>query len=250
MHNLDLYSFKMYFFLLSEEDSVAHDLYKKVRVLCWVMTNPNNHQTKAKHVRATWGKRCNRLVFMSSAKDPSLPAIALKVGEGRDHLWGKTREAFKYVYEHYYDDADWFLKADDDTYVIVENLRYLLKDYDTTEPLYMGRRFKPYIQQGYMSGGAGYLLSKAALKKLVVQGLKDPSKCRQDHGGAEDLEMGSCMQRLNVKIVDTRDSMHRERFMPFVPEHHLIPKILSPNMWYWSYSYYPAKEVNHVFMYN
>lgn len=47
--------------------------------------------------------------------DPSLPAIALPVKEGRDNLWLKTKEAYKYVYNNYFDKADWFLKADDDT---------------------------------------------------------------------------------------------------------------------------------------
>lgn len=47
--------------------------------------------------------------------DKSLPAVALPVGEGRDNLWGKTREAYRYVWEHYQDKADWFMKADDDT---------------------------------------------------------------------------------------------------------------------------------------
>ncbi len=48
--------------------------------------------------------------------DKSLPAVALPVGEGRENLWGKTREAYRYVWENYKDQAEWFMKADDDTY--------------------------------------------------------------------------------------------------------------------------------------
>ncbi|KZS00858.1 Glycoprotein-N-acetylgalactosamine 3-beta-galactosyltransferase 1, partial [Daphnia magna] len=48
------------------EDEVARELREKVRVLCWVMTGPKNHEKKAIHVKRTWGKRCNILVFMSS----------------------------------------------------------------------------------------------------------------------------------------------------------------------------------------
>ena len=44
----------------------AARLYQKVRVVCWVMTRPETHQKKAMHVKATWGKRCNKLIFMSS----------------------------------------------------------------------------------------------------------------------------------------------------------------------------------------
>lgn len=46
--------------------SLANELKENVKVLCWIMTGPKNHESKAKHIKATWGKRCNILLFMSS----------------------------------------------------------------------------------------------------------------------------------------------------------------------------------------
>ncbi|XP_053205919.1 glycoprotein-N-acetylgalactosamine 3-beta-galactosyltransferase 1-like [Panonychus citri] len=137
------------------------------------MTNPKNYQSKARHIKATWGKRCNKLLFMSSTYDSTLPTVKLDVEEGRDQLWAKTREAFRYIYNNHLNEADWFMKADDDTYVVVENLRYFLSSQNSSQPIYFGCKFKPYVHQGYMSGGAGYVLSKEALERFVVKGL-DP----------------------------------------------------------------------------
>ncbi|KAI2809785.1 hypothetical protein RDWZM_003040 [Blomia tropicalis] len=228
-----------------DEDLVARSLASKIRILCWVMTNPKNHKQKAKHVKETWGKRCNVLLFISSLADPTLPAIKLDVDEGRNHLWAKTVGGFNYSYHHHFDEADWFMKADDDTYVILENLRYFLSSHNSSDPLYFGCKFKPYVKQGYMSGGAGYVLSKAALKLFVENGIGPGhnSKCPNvDNEGAEDVDMGICLEALNVRAGDSRDSLGRGRFFPFVPEHHVVPGHVDKDFWYWKYIYYPSQE--------
>ncbi len=160
-----------------ENSTVADQLFNDVKILCWIMTNPSNHQKKAKHVMKTWGSRCNKLLFMSSARglldfdtqtrygqtlpliskkkkknyplrlDDEINAIPLPVKEGRNNLWAKTKESFKYIYDNHLYDYDWFLKADDDTYVIVENLRYMLYPYAAETPIYFGCRFKPFVKQ-------------------------------------------------------------------------------------------------------
>ena len=69
------------------------------------------------------------------------------------------------------DDADWFLKADDDTYIVMDNLRAFLSMHDTGDPLQFGCKLRQIEPRGYMSGGAGYVLSKEALKRFVTRGL-------------------------------------------------------------------------------
>lgn len=61
--------------------------------------------------------------------------------EDRGHLWTKTKNGLYHAMKHYAD-YDFFLKADDDTYTIVENLRFLLKDRDPESPMIMGRRWR------------------------------------------------------------------------------------------------------------
>ncbi|KAK4309907.1 hypothetical protein Pmani_018488 [Petrolisthes manimaculis] len=262
------------------EAEEATRLANQVKVLCWVMTRPETHEKKAVHVKATWGKRCNKLIFMSSQNahleqvselykkgaasyfvylcrqtidsrslvafqlcngyfhlflNTNLGAVDLGVGDGRDQLWGKTKAAFKYVYDHHINDYHWFFKADDDTFTIMENMRYMLSAYDASYPIYFGSRFKKFTKQGYMSGGGGYVLSREAVKKFVEEALTDETKCKKSPHGAEDAEMGKCLDKIGVMAGDSRDSLARGRFFPFTPATHLfggVPK------WYLDYVYY------------
>jgi glycoprotein-N-acetylgalactosamine 3-beta-galactosyltransferase len=227
----------------SDISVVKHDtaefLKKKVRVLCWIMTSPDTLRTKAIHVKNTWGQRCNTLLFFSSKDDAEFPAIGIKTEEGREHLTAKTMHAFSYIYEHHINDADWFMKADDDTYVIVENLRLLLAEHSPDEPVFFGHHFHVIVQpQGYFSGGAGYVLSKEALKRFGQTGFHNHSLCHED-SGAEDVEMGQCMQNLGVKTGQSYDKQGRSRFHCLTMGNHLHRQY--PD-WYLQYDSHGAKS--------
>ncbi|XP_075707191.1 glycoprotein-N-acetylgalactosamine 3-beta-galactosyltransferase 1-like [Rhinoderma darwinii] len=218
------------------DSSISEELERKVRVLCWIMTAPNNLNAKALHVKYSWTRHCNVTLFMSSITSEEFPTIGLGTKEGRDQLYWKTIQAFQYIHEHYLDQADWFLKADDDTYVVMENLRFMLSEYSSDLPIYFGKRFKPFVKQGYMSGGAGYVLSKESLNRFVEGFLSGNCTHRS---AVEDLELGQCMETMGVVPGDTRDHKDRETFHPFTPEYHLTSHFSAI---YFDYCFYPVVE--------
>uniref|UniRef100_W5LR71 Glycoprotein-N-acetylgalactosamine 3-beta-galactosyltransferase 1 n=1 Tax=Astyanax mexicanus TaxID=7994 RepID=W5LR71_ASTMX len=214
-------------------DNLAKQLSRKVRVLCWVMTAPQYLKTRTQHVRATWAQHCNAVLYMSS-ETSDFPTVGLNVSEGRDQLYWKTIRALQYIHTHHLHTADWFLKADDDTFVVMENLRRFLCRQDTEQPVYFGHRFRVFIKQGYMSGGAGYVLSREALRRFI-QGFSS-GRCTHT-SSVEDLALGQCMETMGVKAGDSRDEEQREAFNPFRPDQHLLnPGTKKPTF---EYSYYP-----------
>ena len=213
---------------------------KGPRILCWIMTSPTNLHVKGKAVKETWGKRCDILLFMSSETDPDFPAVGLDVGEGRDKLWDKTRAAFKYVYKHHLHDADWFVKADDDTYMIIENLRYLLSNLDTSRPYFLGRYFVRV--GGFNSGGSGYVFSRETLRKFITAlGSKFTIRCPKRNFADEDVAVGRCLKAMHILPYNTRDLSDRETFMPFKPKEHLTPGYSVPS-WFLKFSFLRYKD--------
>ncbi|CRL06198.1 CLUMA_CG018901, isoform A [Clunio marinus] len=206
-------------FDISHEPTIVSsiDLYDEVKVLCWVLTHPPNHNTKAYAVRDTWGKRCNKIVFISTMDDDNLDVLLVNVTEDRNNLWGKTKQGLQQVYENYGNDYDWFLKADDDTWIFMENLRFFLYSYSPEMPIYFGCKLKPYVDQGYMSG-SGYVLSREAVRRFNEDALPDDYKCWNGTEGNEDVEIGKCLANVGVLAGDSRDDLNRSRFLPFPPE--------------------------------
>jgi glycoprotein-N-acetylgalactosamine 3-beta-galactosyltransferase len=78
----------------------------------------------------------------------------------------------------------------------------------------------------------------------VTIGIPEPTHalCRGDDDGAEDVEMGKCLQNLNVTAGDSRDSSGRARFFALNPSSIVVPVSKDPEFWYWKNQFYPADD--------
>ena len=125
-----------------------------VRVCCLVLTKPGNFLTQARAVNRTWGPRCDGFFFITESSKQQMTPEQAKLAEdlpiapipnitaGYDHLTQKSTLAFLFAYEHHANNYDWFVKADDDTYLIVEHLKMFLREQNTSEPVTFGYNFK------------------------------------------------------------------------------------------------------------
>ncbi|KAJ8024694.1 Glycoprotein-N-acetylgalactosamine 3-beta-galactosyltransferase 1 [Holothuria leucospilota] len=209
--------------LKSKSQKISTDYsFTSVSVLCWVMTSPGNLFTKAIHITQTWGTKCNLTLYVTS-EEPDRPfpgkVLTLPVKEGRNALWNKTKAAFSYIHTLYRDRYDWFLKADDDSFIIVDNLRYFLASKNTFEPVLYGALFHlptELYDIDYMSGGAGYVMGRETLNRFMDVAF-DEKKCPSDEklaSFAEDVYIGYCLSKVAVRLESTLDSLDRIRFLP------------------------------------
>lgn len=193
------------------------------RILCVILTSPSSEK-KMTAVKDTWSKRCDSRLFVVARKSgaPMLqyPFLYVNTTESRNHLTEKIMLAFSYVYKHLLTKFDWILKADDDTYILVENLRHLLSQYNSSQMGYAGYHFKTHMRHGYMSGGAGYVISHAAFQKLGETCFQTKPCVKRDKN--EDVEVGLLLQDLNVYVLSSLDNEGRETFHPEPLDKHAV----------------------------
>ena len=71
------------------------------------------------------------------------------------------------MYSNFTDKFDWYLKADDDTFIILENLKHMLRQLNPGQPVYLGGRSMTLLKNGYNGGGAGEWIQALILQKNV-----------------------------------------------------------------------------------
>ena len=209
------------------------------RVLCAIYTI-STHEIQMQNIIDTWGHKCDGFVAFSNATDVSLGAIDLiHLGpETYTNIWQKVRSIWAYVYENYRDEYDFFHLCGDDTFLVVENLRYFLSaimreyhestiDNDNIDhhdsypyPLYLGEWFPiqsaAYKLQNvppksvFCGGGSGYTLNRYALQKLI----QVLPTCLHDVTmmPSEDTFIGYCLLQVDITPNSTIDNYNEQMY--------------------------------------
>jgi len=218
------------------------------RILCFIpIISTADNVKKASEIRhKTWGKHCDKLIFASNATDHELGLFKVEVTRDNYwHLWEKQRETMRHIWRTNGQDYDWFVKADLDTYIIMENLKsYLASDEIQSQigqPLILGRRLarpeekwhkgfdhneslvEEFLRKSdnkfiYVDGGAGYVMNREYLKTFYQS--MDEYFClsgREERTFPEDVALGFCMGYQGYFPYNTRDEFKRERFHMFSP---------------------------------
>ncbi|EEC20348.1 beta1,3-galactosyltransferase, putative [Ixodes scapularis] len=146
----------------SSADSVseAEFLYRQVPVLCLVQAK-TRQQVRA--VYNNWGRHCNRLVFFGSIQDPYVPVhqIPLSVADAQ-----VTCLVLRHVLHKYGGEFSWVLLVDDETFAIVENLRFYVAPLNSSAVYYLGHPVQETSGGFYNSMAGGIVLSEGAVRSL------------------------------------------------------------------------------------
>merc|ERR550537_830762 len=152
--------------------------------------------------------------------------------------------AWRYVVDAH-PEREWFVKGDDDTFFVVRNLNRYLEEFDPRLPYFLGCKFHYGGPGGvqYVSGGAGYVLSKTAAGRLAAV----TARCLRFYGTLSegDIAVAECLQTVGVFPEDTRDEFGRQRFHAFQFQYHLDwyrANLHLIKFWYYDYIWGPVLE--------
>jgi glycoprotein-N-acetylgalactosamine 3-beta-galactosyltransferase len=228
-------------------------------LFCIILTRNDSLNSKARLIYDTWAKHCDNYKFISTfikgnLSDPSNGVEAKINGmnllqppnyfdDNYEKLTDKVYSTFKYLFENKkYNRYEWYLKADDDTYIFIDNLRRFLSDKDSYKSVTYGYDINKDVPGGYHSGGAGYLLSKRSFNLLGNALSKRYSFC--PNSGIEDIDIGYCLRKLNVYPEKSTDFLGRERFHLFNISTHYYGHYEFLFEWVIKYSKNGMKKVN------
>ncbi|CAN7992654.1 unnamed protein product [Ixodes hexagonus] len=227
----------------ADSTSEAELLYRRVPVLCLVQAKSRQ---QVRSVYNNWGRHCNRLVFFGSIQDPYVPIhqVPLSVADAQ-----VTCLVLRHALRKYGSEFTWVLLVDDETFAIVENLRFYVAPLNSSAIYYLGHPVQETSGSFYNSMTGGIVLSEGAVRSLL-----STMGRRCDRLGKTSVAMDRYIGKLLHRSaggggallpVDTRDPLSRGRFNPFSVEKMLVPGSISYFNSYWRTSLFLSQEGGH-----
>lgn len=135
-----------------------------------------------------------QLKFFTFSKIPILEFYSVLISE--------ISKSYRYMHDHYGDQFEWFMRADDDVYVKTDKLSQFLRSINSNQLYFIGqagrgsRSEKGTLNlahdENFCMGGPGIILSRPALAKVVPH----VHECLKDmYSTHEDVEVGRCVHR-------------------------------------------------------
>ena len=120
---------------------ITSELAPRKLLFVGVVTAKKYLDTRALGIYRTWGKDLSDLYFFSSHpnKSTNLPIITLPgINDTQYPPQRKVYHMLKYMHDHFIDQFDFFMRADDDVYVKADMLLELLGNTNPAQDIYMG----------------------------------------------------------------------------------------------------------------
>ncbi|XP_016307684.1 chondroitin sulfate synthase 1-like [Sinocyclocheilus anshuiensis] len=171
-----------------------------------VMTAQKYLNNRAVAAYRTWAKTIPGKVefFSSEGSDTTIP-IPVVALQNVDDSYPPQKKSFmmlKYMHDHYLDQFEWFMRADDDVYIKSEKLESFLRSLNSSEAIFLGQTGmgardelgKLALEPGenFCMGGPGVIMSREVLRRMVPH----IRQCLQEmYTTHEDVEVGRCVRR-------------------------------------------------------
>ncbi|XP_019641054.1 PREDICTED: chondroitin sulfate synthase 1-like [Branchiostoma belcheri] len=185
------------------DSGISGELTVRQPLYVGVMTAGKFLHTRATACNNTWGRQVSKVEFFSqrgSWEDDRLPVVSLPGVS--DDVYPPQTKAFRmlqHVCRTHGQRYDWFMRADDDSYIHVDRLMRFLAKIDSSKKVYMGQpgygfpavRHKLGLNgRNFCMGGPGVMFSRAAIQALCPH----LETCMEEVMSAEeDVEIGRCV---------------------------------------------------------
>jgi hypothetical protein len=132
------------------------------------------------------------------------------------NIWEKVWRSWVYVFEHDVEQADWFFKIDDDTFVFTEFLKMFIeaKGWAPEQDRYFGHvsylSVVPFVNGAIVGISRGTLRKVGPLYRSMPQeyGSRDKfarHRCVDREGANQEITEAICMSKLGIKATPTID---------------------------------------------